>query len=174
MIDSGHDNPKSDMWFLASVFLVCHGIELGLKALLCRVLSRKKDVQDAFEECCHDVSMLLKKYSDAWVENFLTDDGLDKKGDNFRYPTSYSLEYRFDGKKLDLSNVYTYLKAIINFFESCVSSLDVIADYENEMKAAYEVEMINAETIEYEIKLLEITDRKFLVNINNLVRGTNR
>ena len=349
VIDSGHDNPKSDMWFLASVFLVRHGIELGLKALLCRVLSRKKDVQDAFEECCHDVSMLLKKYSDSGVENFLTDkeekwltkylgsmeevdknsdvfrfpfeddflskygdrfldnkvvannllhafelvkkciekgiifkkeefditleaeffvfksdgfgnchlwqevsdggfpvkirgyseaidfiysnrniankdklyplifmfrntielylkrlfcsrvdngvslkvfhakrkshyikkdlwkyvkpviesytndseiidiverlldeiNGLDKKGDNFRYPTSYSLEYRFNDKKLDLSNVYTYLKAIINFFESCVSSLDLIADYENEMKTAYEYEMINAEAIEY-------------------------
>ncbi|MEG0368229.1 MAG: hypothetical protein RR585_15400, partial [Coprobacillus sp.] len=26
---------------------------------------------------------------------------LDKNGDNFRYPTSYSLEYRFDEKNID-------------------------------------------------------------------------
>lgn len=48
---------------------------------------------------------------------------LDKNGDNFRYPTSYSLEYRFDDKVVDISNVYTYLKAIINFLDCCNSML---------------------------------------------------
>lgn len=66
---------------------------------------------------------------------------LDKNGDNFRYPTSYSLEYRIDDKYLDLSNVYRYLRAIINFLEGCDSMLDVIADYESEIKAEYEAEM---------------------------------
>lgn len=346
VIKSGHDNVKSDMWFLTGIFLVRHSLELGLKSLLCRVLSRKKDIQYAFEACCHDVSMLFKKYSDTDIEHFLTpkeeewlskylasleevdkksdmfrfpieddflskyrdkfldnvdvannllqafalvkkciengivseedefddnlkpkffvfashgfgncylwqrisDEGfhvkvigysevidfiyanhqisnktklyplifmfrdtielclkrlfysrvdngvplkvfyskrkshyikkdlwknvkpvivkyaddsgedlevidiveklldeinsLDKNGDNFRYPTSYSLEYRIDDKKLDLSNVYTYLKAIINFLEECDSMLDAIADYESEMKAEYESEMM--------------------------------
>ena len=66
---------------------------------------------------------------------------LDKKGDIFRYPTSYSLEYRFDDKKLDVSNVYSYLKAIINFLDGCDSMLEDIADYESEMRAEYESEM---------------------------------
>lgn len=48
---------------------------------------------------------------------------LDKNGDNFRYPTSYSLEYRFDDKVVDISNVYTYLKTIINFLDCCNSML---------------------------------------------------
>lgn len=43
---------------------------------------------------------------------------------------------------MDLSNVYTYLKAIINFLEGCDSMLDAIADYESEMKAEYESEMM--------------------------------
>lgn len=345
VIESGHDNIKSDMWFLTGIFLVRHSLELGLKSLLCRVLYRKKDIQETFEYCCHDVSMLFKKYSDTGIEQFLTekeaewltkylasleevdkksdmfrfpfeddflskyrdrfldnidvannllqafalvkkciengavseedefddnlkpeffvfashgfgncylcqrisDEGfhvkvtgysevidfiytnqqisnktklyplifmfrntielclkrlfysrvdngvprkvfnskrkshyikkdlwknvkpvivkyandsgedleiietveklldeislLDKNGDNFRYPTSYSLEYRIDDKKLDLSNVYMYLKAIINFLEGCDSMLDAIADYESEMKAEYESEM---------------------------------
>jgi hypothetical protein len=77
------------------------------------------------------------------VEKLLDEiNSLDKNGDNFRYPTSYSLEYRIDDKKLDLSNVYTYLKAIINFLEGCDSMLDAIADYESEMKAEYESEMM--------------------------------
>lgn len=345
VIESEYNNVKSDMWFLTGIFLLRHSLELGLKSLLCRVLPRKRDIQDSFEECCHDVSMLFKKYIDTGRERFLTNeetewltiyldsleevdkksdmfrfpfeddflskyrdkfldnvdvannllqafalvkkcmekgifseedefdqnlkpeffvfashgfgncflwqkisdkgfhvkitgytevidyiyknqqisnivklyplifmfrntielclkrlfysrvkdgvplkvfnskrkshyikkdlwknvkpvivkyandsgedlvmidiveklldeiDSIDKNGDNFRYPTSYSLEYRFDNKKLDLSNVYTYLKAIINFLEGCNSMLDVIADYESEMKAEYESEM---------------------------------
>lgn len=344
VIKNGYDNIKSDMWFLTGIFLIRHSLELGLKSLLCRVLSRKRDIQDAFEDCCHDVSMLFKKYSDTGRESFLTRDetewlteylesleevdkksdvfrfpfednflikyrnkfldnvnvannllqafalvkkciekgiifeedefdhnlkpkffvftshglgncylwqkisdegfhvkvtgytkvidyiyknqqisnkvklyplifmfrntielclkrlfysrvdngvplkifyskrkshyikkdlwknvkpviikyvnasgedlavidiveklldeinSLDKNGDNFRYPTSYSLEYRIDHKKIDLSNVYTCLKAIINFFEGCDFMLDAIADYESEMKAEYESE----------------------------------
>lgn len=345
VIGSGYDNVKSDMWFLTEIFLVRHSIELGLKALLCRVLPRKRDIEDAFEACCHDVSMLFHKYTDVRLENYLTeeeedwliryldsleevdkksdmfrfpfedeflskyrdkfldnvdvannmlqgyalvkkciergivteedefdgklkpeffvfashgigncylwqrisDEGfhvkvagysevidyiyqnqnitnedklyplifmfrntielclkrlfysrvdngvplkvfnskrkshlikkdlwknvkpvikkyandsgedlttidiveglleeineLDKNGDNFRYPTSYSLEYRFDNKELDISNVYTYLKAIINFLDGCDSMLDAIADYQSEIKAEYEAEM---------------------------------
>ena len=77
------------------------------------------------------------------VEKLLDEiNSLDKNGDNFRYPTSYSLEYRIDNKKMDLSNVYMYLKAIINFLEGCDSMLDAIADYESEMKAEYESEMM--------------------------------
>ena len=60
VIESGHDNVKSDMWFLTDIFLLRHSLELGLKSLLCRVLPRKRDIQDSFEYCCHDVSMLLK------------------------------------------------------------------------------------------------------------------
>ena len=346
VIESGHDNVKSDMWFLTGIFLLRHSLELGLKSLLCRVLPRKRDIQDSFEDCCHDVSMLIKKYIDTGRESFLTneetewlttyldsleevdkksdmfrfpfeddflskyrdkfldnvdvannllqafalvkkciekgivseedefdhnlkpeffafashgfgncylwqrisdegfhvkvtgytevidyiyknhqisnkvklyplifmfrntielclkrlfysrvEDGvplkvfnskrkshyikkdlwknvkpvivkyandsgedlaivdiveklldeinsLDKNGDNFRYPTSYSLEYRIDNKKMDLSNVYMYLKAIINFLEGCDSTLYAIADYESGMKAEYESEMM--------------------------------
>lgn len=345
VIESGYNNVKSDMWFLTGIFLLRHSLELGLKSLLCRVLPRKRDIQDSFEECCHDVSMLFKKYIDTGRERFLTNeetewltiyldsleevdkksdmfrfpfeddflskyrnkildnvdvannllqafalvkkciekgiiseedefdqnlkpeffvftshgfgncflwqkisdkgfhvkitgyaevidyiyknqqisnnvklyplifmfrntielclkrlfysrvidgvplkvfnskrkshyikkdlwknvkpvivkyandsgedlaivdivekqldeiDSIDKNGDSFRYPTSYSLEYRIDNKKMDLSNVYTYLKAIINFLEGCNSMLDAIADYESEMEAEYESEM---------------------------------
>ena len=62
---------------------------------------------------------------------------LDKNGDNFRYPTSYSLEYRFDDKILDLNNVYKYFKALINFLDGCDSMLDAIAEYQSEMQAEY-------------------------------------
>lgn len=345
VINNGHNNVKSDMWFLTGIFLIRQSLELSLKSLLCRVYSRKRDVQGAFEDCCHDLSMLFQKYKDTDIEKYLnneedewlikylasleevdkksdmfrfpfeddflskyrdkfldnvdvannmlqafslikkciekgniekdaefdgdlqpeffvfashgfgncylwqrvSDEGfhvkvtgcsevidfiynnqqisneeklyplmfmfrntielclkrifysrvdngvpykifnskrkshfikkdlwknvkpviqtyandsgedlvvidvveklldeintLDKSGDNFRYPTSYSLEYRIDDKYLDLSNVYRYLRAIINFLEGCDSMLDAIADYESEIKAEYEAEM---------------------------------
>ena len=76
------------------------------------------------------------------VETLLDEiNSLDKNGDNFRYPTSYSLEYRFDNKIVDLKNIYEYNKAIINFLDGCDSMLDAIADYEAEMRAEYESEM---------------------------------
>ena len=65
---------------------------------------------------------------------------LDKNGDIFRYPTSYSLEYRFNNRALDLSNIYVYLKAIVNFLEGCDTELDAIADVEQEIRNEYESE----------------------------------
>lgn len=65
------------------------------------------------------------------VEKLLDEiNSLDKKGDNFRYPTSYSLEYRIDDKKVDLSNVYMYFKAIINFLEGGYCMIDGIMEYQ--------------------------------------------
>lgn len=340
-----NDNIKSDMWFLPGIFLIRQSIELGLKALLCRIYNKNKDIQNTFEECCHDVSKLFQKYivigeenyltnkerewlinyllsledvdsksdmfrfpfedeflskyqgkfldnvgvannllqafalvkkclkkgipddenkfnetlepeffifaphgfGNCWLRQQLSDEGfhvkvngyisvidfiynnqqisketkfyplmfmfrntielclkrlfystvdngvplkvfyskrkshlikkdlwknvkpvilryanssgndtevvdiaerlineinaLDKNGDNFRYPTSYSLEYRFDDKILDLNNVYKYFKALINFFDGCASMLDAIAEYQSEMQAEYEAEM---------------------------------
>lgn len=66
---------------------------------------------------------------------------IDKNGDMFRYPTTYSLEYKFDKKGIDMDNVYRYLKSLINFLDECDSILDEIAEYESDMRAEYEAEM---------------------------------
>ena len=66
---------------------------------------------------------------------------IDKNGDIFRYPTSYSLEYKFDNVKIDISNIYKYSKSLINFLYGCDSMLDEIAEYESDMKAEYAAEM---------------------------------
>ena len=344
VIRNGHNNVKADMWFLTGIFLVRQSIELGLKSLLCRSLQKNKDIQNVFEECCHDLSALFKQYCEVEEKDYLTrkekewlieyldsleevdeksdifrfpfeneflskyrdkflnnvdiannllqafalvkkciqdgiiseedrfddsfkpqffifashgiencylwqrlsdegfyakirgytevldfiyqnqkvsketklyplmfmfrntielclkrlfysrvDDGvplkvfyskrkshlikkdlwknvkpvilkyahnstndiavvttaekmieeinsIDKNGDNFRYPTSYSLEYRFDNKKVDLTNIYDYNTALINFLDCCYSMLEDIADYQNEMKAEMNME----------------------------------
>ena len=46
--------------------------------------------------------------------------------------------YYYDGKKFDLQNIFQYMRAIINFLDSCDSMLDAIADYESEMHTYYD------------------------------------
>ena len=50
-------------------------------------------------------------------------DELDKRGDNFRYPTNYSLEYRLENREFDLENIYSCIRALINFFEGVIACL---------------------------------------------------
>lgn len=109
VIQNGDNTDKSDMWFLTGIFLIRHSLELGLKALLCRVLPRNRDIQDAFEKCGHDVSRLLKKYDEARHENFLDNEEkswlskycdsleeVDRNSDVFRFPfdDKFLLKYR--------------------------------------------------------------------------------
>ncbi len=56
-----------------------------------------------------------------------TIDKIDKNGDTFRYPTTYSLEYKFNMKSINIGNVYRYLKSLVNFLGDCDSMLDEIA-----------------------------------------------
>lgn len=83
-----------------------------------------------------DVRPVILKYSNvsdniAYVDKIkrLIDDISllsNKNGYNFRYPTSYSLEYRFDNKWVDLKNIYKYFKELIDFLNGCDFMLDTI------------------------------------------------
>lgn len=78
--------------------------------------------------------------------NFLG--ALDKNGDNFRYPPSYGLEYRFDDKVLDYENVYCYFKSMINFLDGIDSLIEMDIELQDELKSEYEAE-IRAEMDSY-------------------------
>ena len=133
VIGSGHDNVKSDMWFLTGIFLVRHSIELGLKALLCRVLPRKRDIEDAFEVCCHDVSMLFHKYTDVGLENYLTEEEedwliryldsleeVDKKSDMFRFPFEDEFLSKYRDKFLDNVDVANNMLQGYSLVKKCI------------------------------------------------------
>ncbi|MNP73125.1 hypothetical protein D3C76_1697940 [compost metagenome] len=62
---------------------------------------------------------------------------IDKNGDMFRYPTSYSFEYRFDNKDIDIKNVYIYMQAIFNFLNGCDYEFSEIQDFEAEISQYY-------------------------------------
>lgn len=139
VIDSGHDNVKSDMWFLTGIFLIRHSIELGLKSLLCRVYPRKRDIEDAFESCCHDVSLIFQKYSDTRRENYLTGDEaewltkylnsleeVDKKSDMFRFPFEDDFLSKYRGKFLDNVDVANNLIQAFSLIKKCIEKGNII------------------------------------------------
>ncbi len=129
-------------------------IELCLKSLFysrvdngvpLKVFYSKRKSHLIKKDLWKNVKPVILKYADVSDNNIadvdrverLIDDisSLDKNGDNFRYPTSYSLEYRFDNKYVDLKNIYEYFKALINFLNGCDFMLDAIAEYEEGMRA---------------------------------------
>lgn len=147
VIGSEHDNVKSDMWFLTGIFLVRHSLELGLKALLCRVLSRKRDIEDAFEECCHDVSMLFNKYTNTGLEKYLTDEEeewlikyldsleeVDKKSDMFRFPFEDEFLSKYRDKFLDNVDVANNLLQCFALVKKCIKKGIVIKEDEFDSK----------------------------------------
>lgn len=140
--------------FYLLMFMFRNTIELCLKRLFysrvddgvpLKVFYSKRKSHLIKKDLWKNVKPVILKYANASsndiiivdiVERLIDDINLlDKNGDNFRYPTSYSLEYRFDNKCVDLKNIYKYFKALINFLDGCNLMLDVIAEYEAEMRA---------------------------------------
>ena len=133
VFNDSFNNAKSDMWFLTGVFLVRHSFELGLKALLCRALPRKRDIEDAFEECCHDLLKLFTKYSNVVVDKLLTNEEetwlnqylnsleeVDKKSDTFRFPFEDDFRCKYRDKILDNVKVANNLLQGFALIEKCI------------------------------------------------------
>lgn len=138
------------------LFLLRNSVELGLKQLfysriehgLCRkVFFSKRNSHKIGKDLWPSVRPVIEHYATASGEdlsilnavesNILEIEKLDKNGDIFRYPTSYSLEYRLDDKHLDILNVYNFILGIINFLNGCNAMLEDIADYESDMRSEY-------------------------------------
>ena len=133
VIEDVNDNIKSDMWFLPGIFLIRQSIELGLKALLCRIYNKNKDIQNTFEECCHDVSKLFQKYIVIGEENYLTNkerewlinyllslEDVDSKSDMFRFPFEDEFLSKYQGKFLDNVGVANNLLQAFALVKKCL------------------------------------------------------
>ena len=72
------------------------------------------------------------------VETQLSEiESIDKNGDIFRYPTSYSSEYRINNIDLDILNVYSIMLGIIRFLNGCDAMLEYISDCEADLRSEY-------------------------------------
>lgn len=148
VIESGHDNVKSDMWFMPGIYLMRQSIELGLKALICRVCDRKHDVQMAFEECCHDLSKLfswydtknedyLTKEEKQWLIKYLSSiEEVDEKSDLFRFPFEDEFLAQYRNKFLDNVAVANNMVQAFSIIKKCIScgAYDSNSEFEADRK----------------------------------------
>ena len=69
---------------------------------------------------------------DVLEEHIIELNHIDKQGDTFRYPFTYSFEYKMQNKELDMKNVYQWMQGMFNILDGCDGILDEMADFEYE------------------------------------------
>jgi hypothetical protein len=151
---------KDEALFYPIVFLMRNAIEIGLKRLLhmrmeqsideC-IIRGKRNSHLLYKDLWKSIKPMLVHYSKEdnqneeildLAESYIRSlNCLDKNGDIFRYPCSYSNEYKFNDEEIDVANFYEYLLGLFHFIDSCDAWLDNIKDYEMEMKKEYEADM---------------------------------
>lgn len=136
------------------IFLLRNAIELGLKRLLysstqIRVPAHKiysvRNSHFLYKDLWKNISGMLEHYATERDEDLNTLklfekyvkelSVIDKKGDIFRYPCSYSMKYKFNNEPIDIDNVYRWMQGMFQLLDGCDSMLDSIADYESEMNS---------------------------------------
>lgn len=143
---------KDEKYFYPIVFLMRNAIEIGLKRLLhlkmVERVEKKKIIKSRnshllYKDLWKSIKPMLIHYGEEDQQNpedieiaeqyILALDAIDKKGDTFRYPCSYSHEYKFNDCEVDVGNFYNYLLSLFHFIDSCDAWLGVLRDFENEM-----------------------------------------
>lgn len=146
--------------FYPIVFLMRNAIEIGLKRLLhmqmdqgidLHIVRSKRNSHLLYKDLWNSIKPMLVHYSKEdnqkeetleLAENYIRSlDCIDKHGDIFRYPCTYSNEYKFNDEEIDVANFYSYLLGIFHFIDSCEAWLDNIKNYEMEVKNENEAEM---------------------------------
>ncbi|WP_312101533.1 hypothetical protein [Pygmaiobacter massiliensis] len=132
VIDSGHDNIKSDTWFLVGVYLMRQSLELGLKSLICRIEEHKPNVQDCFTDAKHNLSKLWNCYEKSnenylcdeekqWLEVYLGSlEEVDEKSDMFRFPFDNGFLEKYRNKFLDNIKIANNLIYASNLVDKCI------------------------------------------------------
>ncbi|WP_024123500.1 hypothetical protein [Bacillus halotolerans] len=151
---------KDEALFYPIVFLMRNAIEIGLKRLLhmqmnqgvdLHIVNSKRNSHLLYKDLWKSIKPMLIHYSKEdnqkeetleLAESYIRSiSRIDKHGDMFRYPCSYSNEYKFNDVEIDVDNFYSYMLGLFHFIEGCDAWLDNIKDYEMEMRSEWESEM---------------------------------
>ena len=149
VVESGHDNIKSDQWFIVGVFLARQAIELGLKSLICKVETQARKIENIFEDACHDLLKLFNYYWEyentylnndekKWLEDYLRDVELvDSKSDVFRFPFEDDFLRKYRNKFLDCVDVANNIIQAYRLIEKCTGDADYINEIDLELQPSF-------------------------------------
>lgn len=147
---------KNKKYFYPIVFLMRNAIEIGLKRLLHikmakgvekKMIIKSRNSHLLYKDLWKSIKPMLVCYGKEdnqdpedieIAEKYIRSlNSIDKNGDMFRYPCSYSHEYKFNDNEIDVDNFYKYLLGLFHFIEGCDAWLGVLGEYENEMMNEY-------------------------------------
>lgn len=132
IVESGHNNTKSDMWILPSIYMLRQSIELFIKALLCRSINSKKESQQIFTKCKHNVYECFKEYmktdenylesiEEKWIESYLMNiEEIDANSDLFRFPFNNDFMSQYSNKFLNIADIGNNLLQCCSLLKKCV------------------------------------------------------
>ena len=115
IVKEEHNNAKYDMWFLACVYMFRQSIELILKSLVSRTISKRHDFEVALAEDKHDLIKLWTRYKDnadslvvsfdeqMWIQEYLDSiEAVDRNSTLFRYPFKDDFLKQYNNDFLDI------------------------------------------------------------------------
>ena len=133
IINSNHDNVKTDAWFLAGIYLVRQAMELGIKSLICRTSVNTPSIQNTFLSCQHDLEALFTVYDSSpehyltvdehtWLKTYLSSlEQIDKRSDMFRFPFDDVFLSQYRDKFLDVVDVANNLLQAFSLVAKCIN-----------------------------------------------------
>ena len=126
IINSGHDNIKTDEWFMPAIYMIRQAIELVIKSILCYQIRDRHVLQDIFLEHKHDlislwkicfkdnITALLEDEKD-WICSYLISlEKIDKNSSLFRFP--FNDEF-LDKYRNDFIDVVDTANSIVKAFD---------------------------------------------------------
>lgn len=120
------------MWFFPSMYLFRQGMELGIKALICDVISNKSKVQQIFLMCKHDLYMLFEAYEtetvigltkeeNSWIKQYLQSlEEVDAKSDLFRFPLEDDFLSTYRNEFLDVVDMANSMLQAYGIIQKCL------------------------------------------------------
>jgi hypothetical protein len=150
------ESGKEEKYFYPIAFLMRNAIEIGLKRLLhikmAEGIEKKKNINFRnshllYKDLWQSIKPMLIHYAKKSKQNLedleiaeqyiISLDTIDKKGDTFRYPCSFSHEYKCKDYEVDVFNFFEYMLSLFYFIDSCNTWLKNQRDFENEMMSEY-------------------------------------
>lgn len=156
IIESGHDNTKSDMWFLAGMYLYRQSIELLCKALILPYLRNNNEIATTFKQYKHNISEIFSFYilkvgtppinADEllWTELYLGNlETVDRESDLFRYPFKDDFLEKYKNSFLDVVDMANGFEQCYSILYKCVDTKHLPLKYQNDIDCSISTEFLH-------------------------------
>ena len=156
IVEAGADNTKSDMWFLAGMYLYRQSIELLCKGLILPYLQNNNEIAATFKQYKHNISEIFAFYilkvgmppinADEWLwtERYLGNlETVDRESDLFRYPFKDDFLDKYKNRFLDVVDMANGFEQCYSILYKCVDTKHLPLKYQNDIDCSMSTEFLH-------------------------------